>query len=321
MKVSCYSQRILNPFRGVMNIITTGEADAVTLDGVNWELYVYDNFHTEHDEPEEFAHIDMPDIRYGEWSQDRGLRRAPALPSYHYEEIRQIGEQLMQAVYEHADEIPFTFMDDYELWLLDEEHHEPLALLDSVCSEKEIHTPDSLRWKSGNRCREYFNSRMVPVEDDDETHADLLNKLVNARAGNTPGAQWFLRKQSGYGHGMMAINLDAQYVGRELSPRLFPRMFVEQQWQNESAAALFDDFINWLSPWLLLMDFLKDPQRAAFEAVARQQAMLVEEMHLLYPKIVSQKDINAARVEAALRKNMPETDEKEEPIHCCYLEL
>ena len=87
MNVSCYSQRILNPFRGVMNIITTGQADAVTIDGVNWDLYIHDTFHDHEDEPEEFARIDMPDLRYGVWSLKKGLRRAPALPSYHYDEI------------------------------------------------------------------------------------------------------------------------------------------------------------------------------------------------------------------------------------------
>ena len=38
MPVTCYSQRILNPFRGVMNIISTGGGDAVTIDGINWTV-------------------------------------------------------------------------------------------------------------------------------------------------------------------------------------------------------------------------------------------------------------------------------------------
>ena len=321
MDISCYSQRILNPFRGVMNIISTGKADAVTTDGVNWTLYIYDNFHDPDQEPEEFAQIDMPELRYGEWNLKRGLRRAPALPSYHYDEIQRIGEDLVQALYLYADHIPFAFRDDYELWLLDADNRQPLALLDSVCRERDIYRPDNLSWKAGNRCRQYFNSTLVQLDDDDASHADLLDRLVNARAGETPSAQWFLRKHSGYGLGLDGANLDAALRGRELSPRLFPRMFVEQHWHNEAAATLVDEFIDWLSPWLLLMDFLKDSQRAAFEAVARQQAMLVDEMHHLYPKIVNPSDINAARVEAALRKAAPEPRQQDEPMHCCYLEL
>ena len=64
MPVNCYSQRILNPFRGVMNIISTGGADAVTIDGRNWTLYIHDNFDCPTDDPEEFFEIEMPDIRF-----------------------------------------------------------------------------------------------------------------------------------------------------------------------------------------------------------------------------------------------------------------
>lgn len=320
MKAFCYSQRVLNPFRGVMNIITTGKADAVTIDGVNWSLYVHDIFGSHHNDPEEFAHIKKPDIRYGEWNRKTGLRKAPVLPSYHYNEIQQTGEELLESVFEYAHKIPFTFKDNYELWLLDEENHQPLALLDSVCSKHEIHVPSSLQWKAGNRCREYFNSNVIP-EVEEETHADILNQLVNARAGKTPGAQWFFREDNAYGLGIDVINIDEKYIGRELSPRLFPRMFIEQQWNTGCECALFVDFINWLSPWLLLMDFLSDPQRKSFETIARQYALLVDEMHLLYPKVINEKDINAARVEAALRKSAHVSEKPEESLQFCYIEM
>lgn len=319
MKILCYSERILNPFRGVMNIIATGRADAVTIDGINWDLYIHDTFGDHPDDPEEFANIELPDIRYGEWDKKTGLRRAPVLPSYHYDQIQEVGEELMAAVLLYADNIPFVFKDNYELWLLDEEHHQPLALLDSVCNKHEVYIPTSLQWKAGNRCRKYFNSNVIR-DVEDETHADILNQLVNARAGNNPGAQWFFRNDVAYGHGIDVINVDEKYIGRGMSPRMFPRMFVEQQWDTDSECALFNEFINWLSPWLLLMDFLSDSQRKIFETTARQHAMLVDEMHLLYPKVISEKDINAARVEAALRKSAPVAEESDELMHICPTE-
>jgi hypothetical protein len=315
MRVSCYSQRILNPFRGAMNVITTGEADAVTTDGINWSLYIHDTFDAHTDEPEEFSNIEMPELRFGEWNKNTGLKRAPALPSYHYDEIQARGKRLMQAIHKHADHIPFKFTDMYELWLLDEHTHEPLALLDSVCNKNEMHNPGSLHWKAGIRCREYFTSNVMPATDGNESHADLLNQLVNARAGKNPGAQWFLRKENGYGSGLNILNLDDSFIGRELSPRLFPRMLVEQLWNNESDAALFEDFITWLSPWLLLLDFLKDSQRQNLETLARNQALLVDQMHLLYPKIINKKDINAARVEAALRKSVSDSEDNKELLY------
>jgi hypothetical protein len=319
MNAFCYSQRILNPFRGVMNIITTETADAVTIDGVNWSLYIHDTFGSHHDDPEEFAKIEMPDIRFGEWNKKNGLRRAPVLPSYYYDEIQQVGADLLEAVFEYADKIPFAFSDNYELWLLDEEHDQPLALLDSVCSKQEIYIPSSLQWKAGNRCKQYFRSSVVP-DTKEKIHADILNQLVNTRAGKTPGAQWFFRRGNHHGLGLSVINTDERYVGREMSPRMFPRMFIEQQWDNDSECALFVDFVNWLSPWLLLMDFLSDAQRESFETTARQHALLVDEMHLLYPKVISEKDIKAARVEAAFRKSAPASEESDEPLHISYRE-
>jgi len=65
MNTVCYSERILNPFRGVMNVIALDDAEAVTTDGINWFLYVRDSFDTADDEPEEFARIDYPCTRFG----------------------------------------------------------------------------------------------------------------------------------------------------------------------------------------------------------------------------------------------------------------
>jgi hypothetical protein len=65
MNIVCYSARILNPFRGVMNIISLGDAEAVTVDGVSWPRYVRDRFDVTEDEPEN---------RGGKTHQDRKLR-------------------------------------------------------------------------------------------------------------------------------------------------------------------------------------------------------------------------------------------------------
>jgi len=38
--LSSYSQRLLNPFRGSVNVIRYKSAEAVTTDGINWDIYV-----------------------------------------------------------------------------------------------------------------------------------------------------------------------------------------------------------------------------------------------------------------------------------------
>ena len=75
MDIVCYSERILNPFRGVMNVIALDDAEAVTTDGVNWSLYVRDQFDSEENDPEDFIKIDNPHIRFGTWNEERGLKR------------------------------------------------------------------------------------------------------------------------------------------------------------------------------------------------------------------------------------------------------
>lgn len=307
MNIVCYSERILNPFRGVMNVIALDDAEAVTTDGVNWSLYVRDSFDTQ-DDPEEFADIDNPNIRFGTWSEAEGLKRAPVLPCYHYQEIQYKGERLLEVLRHYANDVPFEFRDYYELWVLEKDTRQPLALIDSVCCDREIYNTNMLAWRAGNLCHRYFKSSVTALDDDVHTHADLLDKLINERVGGKSSAQWFLRDESGYGYGLDGINLDSELEGRELSPRLFPRMFIEQHWENQQHSELVNDFINWQSPWLLLLDFLKDTQREALELAARKHALLVDKLHLLYPKIIEEKHIKAARVEAMLRKTQQNTE-------------
>jgi hypothetical protein len=69
-------------------------------------------------------------------------------------------------------------------------------------------------------------------------------------------------------------------------------------------------FLNWMSPWFLLLDFLKDDQRETLEKTARKHAMLVDKLHVLYPRIIAEKHIKAARVEAMLRKTLQDRQQE-----------
>jgi hypothetical protein len=310
MTVHCYSQRILNPFRGVMNVISIGGADAVTIDGFNWTLYIHDTFDCPTDDPEEFFEIEMPDIRFGDWNKSSGLSRSPLISSYHYSEIQAIGSALIDALQQYADGCPFQFDDNYELWLLDSNTHKPLALLASVCHKDEIYTPENLAWEAGIRCKQEFLIEFSLTDKQLNSAGELLNQMVNRRAGDNPGAQWFYRDQSGYGRGIASINLDPRFDDRELSARLFPKLLVQRQWQHQTDSSLIDAFVNWLSPYLLVLDFIQDKQREQLESAAKHNALLVEKMFLLYPKIINQQAINAARVEARMRKTLPESTVK-----------
>ena len=303
MPVNCYSQRILNPFRGVMNIITTGGADAVTIDGRNWTLYIHDNFDCPTDDPEEFFELEMPDIRFGDWNKNTGLKRSPLIASYHYSEIQAIGQVLLDAVLQYADLCPYPFEDKYELWLLDKASSEPLALLDSACKKTDINNPDCLTWEAGLRCKQELMKGFSLPDEQNINAGEFLNQIINHRAGENPSAQWFYRNHFSYGKGLTGINIKQQLVGRELSARIFPKMLVQEQWQDKTKELLIEAFINWLSPYLLVLDFLRDTQRETLELTAKNHALLVDKMYPLYPKVINRQAINAARVEATMRKS------------------
>jgi hypothetical protein len=38
--VYCYAQRLLNPFRGMLHTVAYASAEAVSTDGVHWDIYV-----------------------------------------------------------------------------------------------------------------------------------------------------------------------------------------------------------------------------------------------------------------------------------------
>ncbi len=303
-----------------MNIISIGGADAVTIDGNSWTLYIHDNFGCPTDDPEEFFELEMPDIRFGDWNKKTGLIRSPLIASYHYNEIQAIGNALLLAVEEFADQCPYGFEDKYELWLLDGKTNEPLALLESVCKEAEIFTPENLNWEAGLRCKQEFLKEFSLTDKQLSTTGDLLNQIINQRAGEHPSAQWFYRDQFDYGKGMHGINLDNNLAYRELSARLFPKLLVQQQWLNKSDESLIDTFINWLSPYLLVLDFLRDTQREALEQSARQYALLVDKMYPLYPKVINQQIINTARVEAMMRKSNQENTRDKATEEIEYIE-
>jgi hypothetical protein len=147
MTVQCYAQRLLNPFRGAVHVIRYASAEAVTTDGVHWDIYV-SNDALLRDLPQD-SRVQTSDIRYGSWSAAQGLKRGPINL---YDDFL-VMEEMGARVYEHLtrvhERVPFPYADCFELWLLDRAGR-PLALLDSVCSEREATLDHSARtWQAG----------------------------------------------------------------------------------------------------------------------------------------------------------------------------
>ena len=321
-KPHCYSQRMLNPFRGVMNVIDCGDADAVTTDGKVWTLYLRDN-NLQNIANDGDMTIEIPDIRFAIWSAETGLKRCPLLNTMDYDAIQAAGLALLELVKQYAEQVPFELADHYELWLLDKHMDLPLALLHSECFKSELSEPEYIPWTSGILCRDSFQSQYLfehsPLNHP-ENHAQWLAEQINTAAGKRPRVQWFLRDKKRNGIGLKCSGDNPQLEERQLPKHFFPKLLINRRWVNKPVSKVVKDYLNWHSPWLLLLQHFGDATRALLEAMACQrQALTVDAQQQLYPKIINEQIMKAARVEALMRKANGEVSSHQHNIDMAYL--
>lgn len=320
MTIECYAQRLLNPFRGVVQIIRYEAAEAVSSDGLNWDIYVSNDELARDLAPG--TRVQTSDIRYGSWSPERGLRRGPLYPSDDFLRMEAMGA----IVYEHLlrvhDRLPFPLRDRYEFWLLDTAG-QPLALLDSACEEGDLAQECGTLWRAGIAAGESFASEAMRTiqPEGDSAAADYLNSYINRSAGERHSAQWFLREPDGSGMGLHGAELDASLVGRRLDAVDFPEFFIARTGHDAGHTRLIADYLAWQAPWLLLLTNLDPAQRRRLEQQARAQPFVVEQQHRLYPQLADAAVIQAARVEAMLRRSQARQDEAAGTMSTFYIEL
>jgi len=323
MTILCYSQRLLNPFRGSICCIQYRSAEAVTADGLKWDIYVSN----------EALLADLPpgrrtqvsDIRYGSWTAKTGLKRGPLYPSDDFLAMESMGA----VVYEHLlalqDRLPFPFLDRFELWLLDRAGR-PLALLESALSAEAVDLRRAVRpWTPGLDSRRTFRSRTTAglgfEADRDGAASDYLGEYINACAGETPALQVFARHDDGSGSGLHGVNLAEEYRGRHLPADDFPEFLLDTRHHDGAHRELLDEFIAWQTPWLLLLPSLPETTRSRCEELARCQPLKVAKHYRLYPETINRELIDAARVEARLRATAAEPGNPEPVLTTFYIEL
>ena len=318
--IRCYAQRLLNPFRGVVNIIRYKSAEAVTSDGIHWDLYVSnDSLLNGLDDGKS---IQISDIRYGRWSKRAGLTRGPIYPSTEFYLMEEMGAVVYQYLLQVHEQVPFALNDSIELWLLDK-NNKPLALLNAVTDEKDIDNYQLLDWRAGRLCKESFSSQHTNSAEEGSagTAADILIKYINHCANMPPSAQWFQRKQDGSAIGLDGHNINESLTGRLIDADVFPEYFIKTGHDDDYYARLVHEFIEWQSPWLLLLDTLDRKDRQYFEKCARKQALIVDQQYLLYPEIIDESFIRSARVEAKLRRTQLQEVKQDEVMSTFYIEL
>lgn len=315
MQIECYAQRLLNPFRGAVHTIRFASAEAVTTDGIEWDIYVAND-----------ALLDglgragkralISDIRYGHWSAEKGLKRGPLYPSDDFRRLEEMGAMVYEHLLRVHRDVPFRFRDPFELWLLDR-NDQPLALLHSVRADSETDTRPPLDWRAGMAAQEQFRS--AAIADSTEPAGVYLTRYVNSLASGV--AQWFRRSDDGDGLGLHTLKGGDELRGRVLDAEAFPPLFLATAGMDAAHARLVRDYHAWQAPWLLLLPHLKPATRSALEACACQQAELIEKHCRLYPAIIDRPALQAARVEAALLRSQPRMDKQDEVMPMFYIEL
>lgn len=313
---------MLNPFRGIVSYISYQSADAVTADGNHWDLYVSNKALLQGLDNERRPQIS--DIRYGSWSARRGLKRGPILPSDDFLQMEAMGTRVYQHLLEVCDQVPFPLLDRYELWLLDQDA-QPLALIDSALEESGIDARQSLEWRPGLDCRRTFTScvakQLVSNHDTPGAVTDYLARYINSRTADTAIAQLFRRTANGSGAGLWGINLPETLTGRTLPDSDFPPRLLDVQRHDALHAQLVQDFICWQAPWQLLLPGMESEVRGEFEQHARVQPLKLAQQYRLYPDIIDHSVIDAARVEARLRRTHQTQQPAEKIISTFYIEL
>ncbi|MCF7984685.1 MAG: hypothetical protein K9L70_09805 [Thiohalocapsa sp.] len=285
-----YSQRLLPPFSGMVQIVESERARAQSFDGVTWELHY------------------LPRDRRGNGGQssqmgyalDRGYYRVAhfenkKLAPYVFPSILDPA-QVNKAIQELSDflrdaKTPFAAADVFEYWLLDGSDESPLAMIFSCCDEAQMSTyPSKTEWTALPHSKLKVESTAEEQARGEPPVNHRFQAMVANRAGSKPRTAWFKRAAG-----------DADD---------FPALLVREDWPAGAEHALCQRYLQRKAPLLLMLQGLSDSDRARLEIAAKKHAMEVEGYYPSYPAIHDEALMTAIRVEARLRRRGPQTADR-----------
>ena len=294
-----YAARRLNPFRGVIQVAGNDEARALSPNGREWEIQI----RAETPDMWGAGSVGKPItrfLRFGVWSASRGLKRVPAHPLLDLTTMLGRTEELTSSLAREGKNLPFPLRDRFELWLLDGKDRMPLALLASSTDSSNLHKSMSKRWICADRANDDFPAPDSARKRPPHPRTSRLERLVAGESGHGI-AQWFERTDNGAGSGR-PVDAPEELSNRRLEKHHFPELLLKEDWPSPPDRSLVLNYIQWLSPCLLTLQHLSDETRGRLEKAACAQALQVENAWTLFPRIIHREVIEAARVEARLRR-------------------
>lgn len=279
--IRMYSKRMLQPFVGVIQVADFGWARALSLDGKNWAIRY------SHDESRETLFGSLrydPRVNLSLFLSIEGKQFNIRVMRTGMKPVRvKIDSQRLFDVLSAA-RLPFEAADCYEYWLLDANDEKPLALLHSSINEEEMQRPQPpAEWLS------IPAAELAVADPDSDNQGEYvipvnyrLQKFIEQRAGNKPRTAWFERP---------APATDD-----------FPSCLIREEWEDPEPQRCCELYLQRLAPRLLMIDGLPRTVRQRLEHAACDHVFDVEDFYPLYPDVVDQSLLNAARVEARFRR-------------------
>ena len=284
--VSCYAIRRVNPFLGVLQVIETAGGRAVSSNGVVWDIEIRaeraSGWGSLNRNKTQVAYY-----RYGLWSLEDGLVTRPLAPLLDNEFFTQQCDILIDCIRERSELLPFELEDRHELWLFDTDDRQPLALLASARPGSALPSPEPRYWTSHIGAEGVPSQRRYPA-------ARELEGLVKQRAGFNFNKHWVTRDNDGSGI--------IEASNTRMVAEAFPAFLLIENWPEARQAKLARDYIEWISPSLLTLQHLDRRERERMENSLSVQAVSVEHHWHLYPEIINEDCINAARVQCRLQR-------------------
>lgn len=285
-----YSLRRLSPYQGTVQVIEAPGLRAMSADGLTWQVQVQHRAGPS-------ASGRLRSSTYGTWRADGSGDLIET------ERTR----ALIEVLRSHP-RLPFPLADSMELWLLDAEWHQPLALLASTFPQHAPLRSSETRFQAVVPGEGFIAPGLAVLQAAGEApesgvaHGELLARLVRDAAGEQPRAQWFRRAPDGSGLGLGGAGIAPELGERTLAREVFPELIVRERWESDVSADLVRDYHAYFAAVLLTHGNLSRETRAWLEqAACRQPEKLYRLRHLL-PEIVNPERIKVALVEAVLRR-------------------
>lgn len=262
--IKAFSQKLLPPFSGQVQIAESETYRALTLDGQVWDIQYVKRSHIR------VGTLTAKDIKTRSMNSEK-LVEDVADP------------KLMDLLDYLGDiELPFDGRDHFEYWMLEQKTNKPIALLFSCAqTEQMAKFPTRAEWTalpdavmSVPKTEQELESSQPPVNY-------RLERLIAERAGTNNKAAWFDRRET--------ANVE------------FPPYLVTDEWPQQNDQVLAQRYIDRQAPRLLMLQSLTRTQREHLESCCEPYATEVARFCGLYPELINEELIRALRVEAKLR--------------------